>query len=419
MKRVRELLEIEPEVTDKVAAQPLPRLSREIEFTAVRFAYAPPVLNLADVSLKIAKGTTIAFVGSSGAGKSTILHLIMRLYDPQAGSVSIDGYDLRQVTINSLRSQIAVVFQESLLFNLSIRENIRLGNPGCTDTAVEAAARLAEIDDFVRRLPHGYDTVVGESGSALSGGQKQRIAIARAIVREPEILILDEATSALDPATEAAINATLKSLGKNRTVIWVTHRLASVVHADRIFVLEAGRVVQQGSHAELLDREGAYRRIWLKQSGFILADSGDKVAVEASRLARVPLLAGLELELLEQLTDLFVTEKYPPGRTVIHQGDEGDRFYLIARGSVSVVRRAGASAETFVTRLQDGDYFGEIALLKKIPRTASVQTETPCIFLSLQAEQFAKFLHRLPQLRPKLEAAYKARMTALGMEAEI
>jgi ATP-binding cassette subfamily B protein len=278
---------------------------------------------------------------------------------------------------------------------------------------------MAEVHDFVRQLPDGYDTMAGEGGGALSGGQKQRIAIARAIVRRPEILILDEATSALDPATEAAINATLERVGKTRTVIWVTHRLESVVHADRIFVLEAGRIVQHGTHEELLDSEGAYRSLWQKQSGFVLAEAGDRVAVESSRLARIPLLAGVELDLLEQLADLFVTEKYPPGRIVIHQGDEGDRFYLVVRGTVGVFRLAGGGAETFVARLQDGDYFGEIALLKKIARTASVRTETPCIFLTLQREQFARFLQKVPQLRSKLETAYRNRMIDLGMEEEI
>ena len=294
-----------------------------------------------------------------------------------------------------------------------------MGNLGCTDAAIEEAARMAEVDDVVRQLPEGYDTMVGEGGGALSGGQRQRIAIARAMVRQPEILILDEATSALDPATEAAINATLERVSKRRTVIWVTHRLTSVIHADRIFVLDAGRIVQQGAHEELLNSEGAYRTLWQKQSGFVLAEAGDRVEVESSRLARIPLLGELELDLLEQLAQLFVTEKYPAGRVLIHERDEGDRFYLVVHGTVCVFRLAADGAETFVSRLQDGDYFGEIALLRKIARTASVRTETPCIFLTLQREQFEKFLEKAPQLRSRLEKVYRSRMIELGMEAKL
>jgi ATP-binding cassette subfamily B protein len=419
MKRVRELLTIQPEVIDMEAAQPLPRLARSIEFSDVRFGYTSSSMNLTDVSLQITKGSTVAFVGSSGAGKSTILQLIMRFYDPQAGSVNFDGQDLQRVTTKSLRSQIGVVFQDSLLFNMSIRENIRMGNLVCTDAAVEEAARLAEVHDFVRQLHDGYETVIGEGGAALSGGQKQRIAIARALVRQPEIIILDEATSALDPATEAAINETLERVGKSRTVIWVTHRLAAVVHADRIFVLEAGRILESGTHEDLLAAGEAYWALWQKQSGFRWADDGDRVVVERSRLARIPLLADVDVDSLEHLTHLFVTEKYPASRVVIHQGDVGDRFYLIVRGTVGVYRAAADGAEAFVSRLQDGDYFGEIALLKKIARTASVKTETPCIFLSLQREQFAKFLQEAPHLHSRLEQAYKKRITELGIEAEI
>ena len=375
MKRVQELLAIQPEVRDADRARSLPRLTRAIELSGVSFGYTPHSLNLVDVSLTIAKGSEVAFVGSSGSGKSTILNLIMRFYDPLQGAITFDDHGLKLVTSESLRSQLGVVFQNNLLFNTSIRENIRMGNLGCTDGAIEEAARMAEIHDFILQLPGGYDTLVGEGGERCP--EAKSIAIARAIVRQPEILILDEATSALDPATEAAINATLERLGRNRTVIWVNHRLASTAHVDQIFVLEAGRISQRGTHKELLGADGAYRTLWQKQSGFILDEAGDRVEVESSRLARIPLLGELDLDLLEQLTHLFVTEKYPAGRVVIHEGDEGDRFYLVVRGTVGVFRLTADGAESFVSRLQDGDHFGDIALLKKIARTASVRTRLP------------------------------------------
>jgi len=254
-----------PQVVGAPGAHPLPRLAREIRFADVTFSYNGGQSQLDHVSLTIPAGETVAIVGPSGAGKSTILSLITRLYDVTAGAVTIDGHDLRQVTQDSLRAQIGVVLQETFLFNTTVRENIRLGKLDATDAEIEAAARAAEIHDLIVSLPQGYDTPTGELGGLLSGGQRQRIAIARAILREPTILILDEATSALDPATEAAIIATLERLARKRTVLVVTHRLAAIQRADRIFVVDAGSVVEHGRHDELLDRRGLYYELWWKQ----------------------------------------------------------------------------------------------------------------------------------------------------------
>jgi len=207
----------------------------------------------------------MAFVGSSGSGKSSVLNLLLRLYDPLQGAVLVDGHDLRTVTQTSLRRQIGIVFQDSFLFNASILDNIRMGDPEASLAQVQAAARAAEIDDFISKLPRGYHTVVGERGSQLSGGQRQRLAIARALVRDPAILVLDEATSALDYTTEAALKQTLLKVAKQRTVIAVTHRLGSVVDADRIVVLAHGKVVETGSHEELLQRDGVYAAQWGNQ----------------------------------------------------------------------------------------------------------------------------------------------------------
>ena len=221
---------------------------------------------LDNLSLRLKVGKNIAIVGPSGSGKSTLLNLILRLYVPDEGQVTIDGVDIRKVTRDSLRRSMAVVFQENMLFNMSIRENIRLGKEGATDKEVEEAARKAEIHRYIMSLPQKYDTVVGERGDTLSGGQRQRIAIARAIIRNPSVLLLDEATSALDQTTEAAINRTLLKVAKGRTMIWSTHRLTSVVDMDEIIVISGGRVIERGSHADLLAGNGVYRRLWDDQS---------------------------------------------------------------------------------------------------------------------------------------------------------
>ena len=260
---INELLDEPTRGADRTGAPDLPRIANDISFERVTFSYdggQTPVLD--NLSLRLGVGKTIAIVGPSGSGKSTLLNLILRLYTPDEGRVAIDGVDIRRVTRESLRSSMAVVFQENMLFNMSIRENIRLGKEGATDKEVEAAARKAEIHRHIMSLPDKYDTNVGERGDTLSGGQRQRIAIARAIVRDPAVLLLDEATSALDQTTEAAINKTLMKLAKGRTMIFSTHRLTSVVNMDEIIVIAGGRAIERGSHKQLLALNGVYRRLW-------------------------------------------------------------------------------------------------------------------------------------------------------------
>ncbi|MBN9044013.1 MAG: ABC transporter ATP-binding protein [Rhizobiales bacterium] len=267
VRHVQELLDEPTRGADRPGMPDLPRISNDITFDHVSFGYeGSDELVLDDLNLKIEVGKSIAIVGPSGSGKSTLLNLILRLYVPTAGKVTIDGVDIRTVTRESLRQGMAVVFQDNVLFNMSIRENIRLGKEGATDKEVVEAAKKAEIHRFIMSLPHKYDTQVGERGDTLSGGQRQRMAIARAIVRDPSLLLLDEATSALDQTTEAAINRTLLKLAKGRTMIFSTHRLTSVVDMDEIIVLRAGEVVERGSHSELLAANGVYRRLWDDQS---------------------------------------------------------------------------------------------------------------------------------------------------------
>jgi len=263
VRHIQEMLDEPTRGADRPGAPDLPRITNDITFDHVTFQYEgsqAPVLD--NLSLKLNVGKTIAIVGPSGSGKSTLLNLILRLYVPDEGRVTIDGVDIRKVTRQSLRRSMAVVFQENMLFNMSIRENIRLGKEGATDAEVEQAARKAEIHRYIMSLPQKYDTSVGERGDTLSGGQRQRIAIARAIVRDPSVLLLDEATSALDQTTEAAINKTLLKLAKGRTMIFSTHRLTSVVDMDEIIVISGGRAIERGSHEKLLAANGMYRKLW-------------------------------------------------------------------------------------------------------------------------------------------------------------
>jgi ATP-binding cassette subfamily B protein len=263
VRHIQELLDEPTRGADRPGAPNLPRITNDITFDRVTFQYEnsqAPVLD--NLSLKLNVGRSIAIVGPSGSGKSTLLNLILRLYVPDEGRVTIDGVDIRRVTRESLRRSMAVVFQENMLFNMSIRENIRLGKEGATDEEVEQAARKAEIHRYIMSLPQKYDTPVGERGDTLSGGQRQRIAIARAIVRNPSVLLLDEATSALDQTTEAAINRTLLKVAKGRTMIFSTHRLTSVVEMDEIIVISGGKAIERGSHAQLLAANGTYRKLW-------------------------------------------------------------------------------------------------------------------------------------------------------------
>jgi ATP-binding cassette, subfamily B, bacterial len=401
--RIQELLLEHASVADDPGAGALPPLEREIRFDGVTFGYpgAPP--SLSALSLSIPRGATVALVGPSGCGKSTALGLLMRLYDPDAGSVSVDGRDLRRVSQGSLRAQIGAVFQESLLFNVSVRENIRMGRPDATDAEVEAVARAAEVDGFALDLPEGYDTPVGERGSRLSGGQRQRIAVARAILRDPAILVLDEATSALDPATEQAINATLERVGAGRTVVSVTHRLASAVNADVIFVLDRGRVVEHGRHAEMLARGGAYLRLWERQAGVHVSDDGLRASVDATLLRQMPVFGEVPVALLPDIAARFASEELAEGRTLVYEGDPGDKFYLVARGKVEVVKATADGQGRRLAVLSDGDYFGEVALLRNVPRSATVRTLAPTVLLSLNRAHFHDLVEKSPELRQALE----------------
>ena len=259
------LLSVNREIQDSAHAQPWQNQGGSIRFEAVDFGYDPRRQILKGVDFEVPAGRTLAIVGPTGAGKSTISRILFRFYDVDGGRVLIDGQDIRDVTQNSLRSALGIVPQDTVLFNDTIRYNIGYGRPEATDADIEHAAKLAQIHDFILAMPDGYDTVVGERGLKLSGGEKQRVAIARTVLKDPPIILFDEATSALDTATEKLIQAELKEVSKGRTTLIIAHRLSTVIDADEIIVLDAGRIAERGSHQQLLALEGAYHRLWQKQ----------------------------------------------------------------------------------------------------------------------------------------------------------
>jgi subfamily B ATP-binding cassette protein MsbA len=261
VKRIFEVVDIQPSIKDEKDAVPLPAITGKVEFQNLSFGYGNEI-TLKNINLAVKAGEVIALVGRTGAGKSTLMSLLLRFYDPTEGKILVDGYNIKKVKINSLRQQIAVVPQEITLFRGTIKENIAYGKPGAKDDEIVNAAKLANIHNFISGLPKQYETEVGERGSNLSGGERQRVAIARAILRNPRILILDEATSSLDAETEVLIREALERLMQGRTTFIIAHRLYTVEKADRIVVVDDGKIAETGSHQELLARDGIYKHLY-------------------------------------------------------------------------------------------------------------------------------------------------------------
>jgi subfamily B ATP-binding cassette protein MsbA len=282
--RIRELLATPTELDEDAARAPAGRLTGEVEFRDVRFEYTPGVPVLRDVSFTAPAGTTTALVGSSGSGKSTLVSLIMAFNRPTSGQVLVDGHDLNGMRLADYRRQLGVVLQDNFLFDGTVADNIRFSRPDAERAEIERVSRIAHVDEFVRGFPDGYDTVVGERGVRLSGGQRQRIAIARAILADPRLLVLDEATSSLDSESEALIQHGLRQLRAGRTAFVIAHRLSTIRSADQILVLEAGEIVERGTHAELMALGGRYRDLHDRQYAW----EEDRFVNPGEELAAVP-----------------------------------------------------------------------------------------------------------------------------------
>jgi ABC-type multidrug transport system fused ATPase/permease subunit len=417
VQRANEIFEEPVEIDDAPDATDIPPLQEAIALKGVTFGYDPERPVLSGLDLEIPKGKHIAIVGPSGSGKSTIVNLVMRFYDPQEGQVAFDGTDIRKATLASLRGQIGLVFQETFVFNTTLRENIAIARAGATDEEVEAAAAAAQLDSLVETLPAGFDTVLGERGSRMSGGQRQRLSIARALLRDPAVLILDEATSALDARTEAEILETLSEVVEARTTITITHRLVLAAVADEVVVLDEGRVVERGPHAQLVEAGGLYQRLYDEQMGQKAASKSSLVGLEAARLAKIPLLADLGPDALNELAVQMTKETFTEGSDIIRQGEAGDKLYLISRGEADVLVDAGMG-EQRVNVVREGDYFGEFALLTQQPRTATVRAATAVETYTLNRNAFILFVESRPEVNERVDRFVAEREAAFDAAAE-
>ncbi|MDQ0305118.1 ATP-binding cassette domain-containing protein [Ancylobacter polymorphus] len=383
-----------------------------LTFDEVSFSYDGTATTLDKVSLSIDCPRRVMVVGPSGSGKSTILRLIENQFSPRSGHVRVNGVDIRMLGEAQLRSLISLVPQETILFQGSVRENIRMGKLGASDAEVEAAAKAADIHPIIMALPDGYDTDVGEGGSKLSGGQRQRIAIARAILHDPQIMLLDEATSALDPASRVAVEETLRKVTKGRTVVAVTHDLTQCEHADLVYVVKAGRVVESGTHAALLEAEGVYADLWERS---VIAGAEGVVPREQllERLRKRPLLQGLAPGFLENLLARMSVETVGPDTVLIEDGRPADRLIFITQGEAQQSVRLPDGTFMSVEVLEAGDALGENTVLEHAEEFTRVVTRKPCHLLTIDRATLRALLAAHPDVEQKIVSTFAPRYEAM------
>ncbi|UPM49624.1 ATP-binding cassette domain-containing protein [Synechococcus sp. A10-1-5-1] len=376
-----------------------PALREQLAIEHVQFRY-PGGGGLNQLNLTIPANSSLALVGPSGGGKSTVLRLLLRQIEPQQGCLLVDGVPLGNTDRGQWLEEVALVPQETVLFDLSIADNIRLGRLDASDQEVQEAAMAAELGDLIHTLPDGLQTPVGPGGGRLSGGQKQRIAIARAIVRNPRLLLLDEATSALDPNTEEAINTTLRKLSDGRTVVSVLHRLRAAAAMDQIAVIDRGQVVELGHHNDLLAAGGLYASFWHRQmSGFNL-ELGQRVRITPERLATIPLFHGVDPKLLVWLASEFVSDRIRHGEEVFREGDAPDAFYVVVAGTLEVLQNdlwGGIPIKQGL--VEEGDFFGDAGLIDDQPRAVTVRARGDGLLLRLDRDRFLDLLDQDPDYR--------------------
>jgi ATP-binding cassette subfamily B protein len=393
-----ELVERRPDEPRRGPPRPAPRagLARDLRLEGIRFGYGAGKLALDGVSLTLLAGCRTAIVGPSGSGKSTLAALLVGLHPLQDGRILWDGEELSQARRAAFLTDLGVVFQDNPVFNASLRHNILLGQTELPrgpelERRLEACLEAAGLAEWIRELPEGLMTPAGEDGGFLSGGQRQRLALARALFREPALLVLDEATSALDPLTERHVNDTLRGLAGSTTIVHITHRLAGIADYDQIIVLQDGRVAEAGRHTELLAAGGLYAALWNRQAGLELDAGATSARISVEALRNMPLFAASAEATLEGLARNFTSEAHESGSRVIRQGSPGTRFFVIARGRVEVRIRNGDHEEAVAT-LADGDFFGEMSLLDATLTSASVVATMPTVLLALEKTSFLSLM---------------------------
>jgi len=410
LRRIDELLEQKPLESLENCTQKLKNFNHKLSFNNICFGYNKQENQLNNINLTINKSEKAAFIGQSGAGKSTLFQILVRSYLPTSGKIKIDELDFNEITVDSYFKNVGVIFQDSILIEGTIRENIKIGNQDATEEQIIEAAKLAKIHKNIANLTNGYDTQVGEGGSALSLGQRQQVCIARTVLKNPEIVIMDEPTSGLDPITEKRVHQAIFDFCKDKTLLMFTHRIGIVETMNKIVVLEKGRIAEQGDHHRLIKQEGSiYHYMHQQQSGFEFNEDGTQAEVTPERLKMIPLLSSLEISELEKIADRFVTQNYQENEIVFNEGDNGDRFYIIVRGAVEAITNNDNNEEIVLGIQETGNYFGEIALLKQSKRTASIRTKTPCTFLTLARQQFLNLVESSPEIKSAIEKVSELR----------